>query len=221
MAILLAAVAYAALAVFYIDVLWRFFIYTRGGPSPASGLSLATVILALMDIFLLRRAHAVNPGLWPGVWAFHVSFILVFIGHLRFFFRSMPAWVTTLGEMLPLTGLVFVVSLVYILVYRLAVERGEYASLYNLMLTAGLFFLGLTGVLMTNLYRIDVTAAKEYMMGIFSFGVVSAPASILFALHFLAAFVILAFLPTHIFTAPFITIEARRRERDIEVLLYD
>lgn len=221
MAILLAMVAYAVLAVFYLGIVWRFFMYSRGGPTPVSGKRPSTILLALLDIFLLRRVYVVNPGIWPGAWVFHISFIMVFLGHLRFFFLAVPVWVLAIARILPFSGVALVASLLYIFIYRLAVERGKYTSVYNLVLTAVLFFLGFTGVLLVELFRTDVTKAKQFMLGIFSFAIIDPPQSWLFALHFILAFIVLAFLPTHIFTAPFVTIEARKRQKEIEGLLHD
>lgn len=218
---MLAIAAYAALAVFYSGIAWRYFIYTRGGPSPAAGERPATLLAALADIFMLRRVFAANPGIWPGVWAFHISFILVFLGHLRFFFRYAPGWMVYIGKIMPYAGVVLVLSLLYIFVYRLAVEKGMYASAYNLVLTAGFFLLGLTGVLLAEFFLTDVTMAKEFMLGIFSFDLQQPPRSLLFDLHFLTAFALLAFLPTHVFTAPFVTIEARRRQEETRSILHD
>lgn len=220
MAIALAIVAYAALAVFYLGIIWRFLIYTRGAPAPDSGQSAAAILPALMDIFLLKRVYKVNPGIWPGSWVFHISFIAVFLGHLRFFFPGVPGS-AAIAKLMPAAGVALAASLLYIFIYRLVVERGKYTSAYNLALTAALFFLALTGVLIVEWFRMDVTQAKEFMLGIFSFDIQATPRGWLFALHFLLAFGVLAFLPTHIFTAPFVTIEARKRQGELEGLLHD
>ncbi|MBE0428268.1 MAG: hypothetical protein IBX61_00130 [Thermoleophilia bacterium] len=223
MAILLAIVAYAALLVFYVGVTVRFLIYIRGDGSPAPGgkQSISSILLAILDIFLLRRLFNANPGIWPGSWVFHISFILVFLGHLRFFFYDVPRWMIVLAQIKPYAGVALIASLAYILIYRLVWERMKYSSIYNLMLTATILLLGLTGLFLAQYFRADITAAKNFMMGIFSFRIIAPPQNWLFPLHFLLAFVVLAFLPTHIFTAPFTTIESRRRQEETEGLLHD
>ena len=223
MAILLMAVAYAALLIFYVGVSIRFIIYLGGGgpPVPRKKRRLSNMLLAILDIFLLRRLFKANPGIWPGAWGFHISFILVFLGHLRFFYFHVPDWMIVLASITPYAAVVLIASLVYIFVYRLLLERGKYSSVYNLLLTGGIFSLALSGFLLAQFFRPDIKPAKDFMMGLFSFHIISLPPNWLFPLHFLLAFIVLAFLPTHIFTAPFITIEARRRREETEGILHD
>jgi nitrate reductase gamma subunit len=219
----LALATYIVAIIFYLDIIRRAFICARArgpyrmrkGPGPARA------VMAVIDVVFLRRLFLVNKPLWIGEWLFHVSFVVVALGHLRFLFLSVPAWVDCFQAMSGYAGYVLSCSLLYIFIYRFAVERGRYVSSYNVFLTGVILLIGVTGILMRTAYRTDLMEIKHYVLQVLAFRPEAAPGSTVFVVHYALVLLLVACLPSHVFTAPFVTWEAQRREEEVERLLYD
>lgn len=217
MGIALAIAFYASAAIFLWKAIWRFVIWFRAGsPEPQAAEREARGLLAAaLDIVFLTRLFKANAGLWWGEWFFHVSFVLVFARHLAFFFDPVPGWVAWLQPFGVAAGYVLPLSLLYIFVWRFAVEKSEYFSRYNLFLTIVLLALAVTGLALRLLWHVDLVDVKEYMMGALAFSpAAELPGNWLFIVHLILFLVLLPALPTHIFTAPVTLLEARRREEE-------
>lgn len=223
MGTLLSIAAYAASAVFIWRVAWRFALRAKGKGPRARGarITAAGVASALVDVVFLRRLFLVNKGIWFGEWVFHVSFVLVVMRHLRFFLEPVPGWVVCVQPLGKIAGYLLPASLLYILMYRFALERAKYVSAYNLFLTLSLLVVGSAGLLMRTAFPADVIAAKDFVQGWLALAPGEPPESGLFMLHFALAALVVAFLPSHIFTAPFTTLEARKREGGLERLVHE
>jgi nitrate reductase gamma subunit len=115
--------------------------------------------------------------LWLGALAFHWSFLIIFLRHLRFFLEPVPAFVQGLERMdelfqvavpsLFLTDVVIVVALVYLLgrrffnpLVRYISLASDYLALYLLLAVA------LSGILMRYFTRVDLLAAKQFALGL-------------------------------------------------------
>ncbi len=212
----LAIAFYASGAVFLWKVIWRFILWASAeGGSPGTGEEKRGFISALLDIVFLSRLLKVNPGLWWGEWFFHVSFVLVVIRHLVFFFDPVPGWVAALQSLGVVAGYVLPASLLYIFVWRFAVERRKYVSYYNLFLTLMLLAVSVTGLLLRHTLRVDLVGIKEFIISVLVFRpVAELPGNWLFLVHFILVLVVVPALPSHIFTAPVTLLEARRREEE-------
>jgi hypothetical protein len=70
-------------------------------------------------------------------------------------------------------------------------------------------------------FKPDLVYAKLFVLGILSFSPHPAPESLLFVLHFVLVLVLVLLLPTHIFTAPLVMYEARRRGVDLKQVVHD
>jgi nitrate reductase gamma subunit len=216
-----------AAAVFVGGVMWRLLRWARardtGPATPRS--SVAAWVLAALDILFLRRLFAANKGLWVGEWVFHASFVLVMVRHVRYFFHPVPEVIVMLQPLGRWAGYALPASLLYILAYRFLVERAQYLSAYNLLITSTLLATGITGVLLTLAFRTDVVAAKAFILewlshtGWLAESAAPVPDSTLFLAHFLLALLSVLLLPSHIIAAPAMALEARRREESREGLL--
>jgi len=214
--------AYVAFGVFCWRVIWRFLLRLRSEPDFgfAAGHACGSRVLGILDIVLLRRLFLVNKGLWVGEWTFHITFVLVSFRHLRYVLE--PGW-GCLRFIEPFglaAGYVLPFSLLYILLYRLVLERGQYVSKSNLFLTTLMLVISSTGVLLHGYFRVDVVEVKSFILTLFALSPVDPPANRLFLVHFLSALVFLPFVPSHLFAAPFSMVEARRRETLREDLLH-
>lgn len=225
MGMLLALFAYGAYAVFTGRIAWRILIVLESSKHSEGRPSLKrtpiTLPKAMGDMFLFSRLFHVNPRLWIGEWVFHLSFLLVLLRHLRYVVRPVPEWVSALQPVGICAGYVLPVSLLYILAMKLEVEEKKYVSSFNFFLLAIVFFMSITGLLMRTLARPDIAAVKNYMIGIFIFAPSVLPDGAIFGIHFITALVLLAYLPTHTFSAPFSVMEARRREDGLWLLMHE
>ncbi len=154
-----------------------------------------------------RLAYGEDKLLWLGALAFHWSFLIVFVRHLRFFLQPIPAFVLALGSVdgffqagtpeLYLTDVTLLAALLYLLARRLRNPLVQYVSLFTdyfaLLLLAGL---ALSGVLMRYFIRVDLLAVKQFAMSLMTFRpTVPAGMGALFFVHLTLLSALLAYFP--------------------------
>ncbi|MGD8439792.1 MAG: sulfate reduction electron transfer complex DsrMKJOP subunit DsrM, partial [Holophagae bacterium] len=114
--------------------------------------------------------------LWAAAMAFHWSMLIIILRHFRFFVEPVPRWVLALQSIdgffqvgLPIvyvTSIVFVVALGYLLLRRLVDPKVKYISLptdyFALYLLLGI---GLSGILMRHLEKVDIVQVKAAIAG--------------------------------------------------------
>ena len=122
-------------------------------------------------------AHGMGRGLWLAAAAFHGSLLVVLLRHLRMVLEPVPAFVTWLEnadaatEMwlpkLHVTTVVFTLALLVLLGRRLVLARVRYLSLaadyFPLFL---LLAIATTGIVLRHFTRADVTAVKQFALGL-------------------------------------------------------
>jgi nitrate reductase gamma subunit len=151
-----------------------------------------TVVRLAMEILLFRSLFRntrseLAPGqklvqqsdrlLWLGALAFHWSFLIIFLRHLRFFLEPVPAFVQGLERLdelfqvavptLFVTDVLVVLSLLYLLGRRFLNPLVRYISLPSDYLALYLLLgIALSGILMRYFTRVDLVAAKQMAMGL-------------------------------------------------------
>ncbi len=224
---LLILTAYAVYAAFWIRlcahilVWWRAVRQSTGPASSVAPVRGKACALAAGDVLFFGRLFMVNPALWLGEWVFHASFLLVLARHLRFFLNPVPAWVWFLQTPGLLAGYILPLSLLYILVIRLLTKQEKYASPANMLLLGLVLGISTIGVLMHALFKPDLVDVKLFIFGIMSFSPAVVPGSVLFLVHFSLVLVLVSLLPSHIFTAPIIMLEARKREQALHLVMHE
>lgn len=219
--------AYSVYAVFWIRFLlhslvwWRALRRFKQPGASASRSGMKACALTAADVVLFGRLLMVNPALWLGEWVFHVTLLLVLLRHLRFFLNPIPGWVWCVQTPGLIAGYVLPLSLAYILVIRLLGRHEKYASPANVFLLALILMISAIGVLMHVQFKPDLADVKLFVFGIMSFSQAVAPDSLLFVLHFSLVLVLIPFLPTHIFTAPLVMLEARKREQALKLVMHE
>jgi len=154
-----------------------------------------------------KLVYGANKWLWLGGLAFHWSFLVIFIRHLRFFTEPIP-YLVALTEQLDgffqvgvpailITDIIIVVAVTYLFLRRVFDPRLRYISLpadyFPLFLILGI---AVTGVLMRYFFKSDIVAIKELAIGLISFQpVVSGDIGILFYLHLASVSVLFAYFP--------------------------
>jgi nitrate reductase gamma subunit len=223
MTIALTVLAYIVAAVFYLRIIWRFILLSRLKGEVVQGASVLSIYNTVLDVVFLRRLLKANPLLWIGEWVFHVSFIIIFMGHLRYLLNPAPEFVILLSVTVKLVSITLPASLIYILIFRLINKiraRDYYMSRYNLMLVVTILLASASGIALRFLYRTDLVKVKEYILGGLSFNPVGFPDSAMFAAHFILALIVISVIPTHIFTAPFISMDVSSREEGISSMMH-
>jgi nitrate reductase gamma subunit len=224
---LLILAAYAVYAAFWIRfcahilVWWRAVRQSTGPGSYVAPLRGKACALAAGDVLFFGRLFMVNPALWIGEWVFHASFLLVLARHLRFFLNPIPLWVWFLQTPGLLAGYLLPLSLLYILIIRLLTKQEKYASPANMVLVGLVLVISMIGVLMQALCTPDLVNVKLFIFGIMSFAPADVPGSVLFLLHFSLVLVLVSILPSHIFTAPIVMLEARKREQALHLVIHE
>lgn len=224
---ILIAAAYAVYVAFWLRVFMHFLAWWEAGRrfeghrASTGWPSAKAYVFTVLDIVFFGRLFKGGAALWFGEWVFHFSFLLVMLRHLRFFLNPVPDWVWWAQTPGLIAGYLLPLSLAYILVVRLLTKFEKYASPSNLLLLGLVLVISSTGVLMHGWFKPDVVGAKLFVFGILSMKQAALPESLLFATHFVLVLILVPFLPTHIFTAPLVMLEARKREQARRMVMHD
>jgi nitrate reductase gamma subunit len=161
-------------------------------PSGLAGVlgRMALEVLAFRSLFRNTRVEVLpdkqkvnyiaDKALWAAALAFHWAMLIVVLRHFRFFVEPVPAWVEALQSFdgffqvgLPviyISTFLMVVGLAYLLARRFFDPKVRYISLatdyFALYLLLGI---GLTGILMRHVEKIDVVQVKAAIAGWASF----------------------------------------------------
>jgi nitrate reductase gamma subunit len=154
-----------------------------------------------------RLVYGEDKFLWLAALAFHWSFLVIFVRHLRFFMEPVPGFVNMLSNAdgffqvgapeLLITDMVILGGLGYLLLRRLRNPQVGYVSLFAdyfaLFLLLGLV---ISGVLMRYFARIDTAAVKQLAMGLVTFSpVIPKEVGPVFFVHLFLLSVLAAYFP--------------------------
>lgn len=215
---------YVSLLVFFGTYAAKALTWARSSPAKTARpeeMKMKTIMKGVCDILFLRRLLAVNDLLWIGEWIFHVSFVLVILRHLRYFLDPVPQWVWVIQTPGIIAGYVLPLSLAYVLVVKLLIEKKRYVSTYNFFLLVLIFVISVSGLLMQTAGHPDVVSVKAFIMGIMTFEVVAAPEDVFFIAHFIMVLAFMVSVPAHVFAAPLVLIDARQREEALRTVVHE
>lgn len=154
-----------------------------------------------------KLSYEMEKWLWLGAIAFHYSFLVVLIRHLRFFIEPVPFWVQLVEKLdgfiqigLPgimLSGILLLAAVTYLFLRRIFISQVRYISLasdfFPLFLIMGI---AISGIVMRYFSKIDVTAAKELAMGLVTFRpAVPDGVSGIFFVHLFLICILMAYFP--------------------------
>jgi len=177
-------------------------------------------------------SHGMGRWLWLIAVAFHASFAIVVLRHLRLFLEPVPSFVTGLERFdvatemflpkLHLTSLVLPLALALLLGRRLLLVRVRYISLaadyFPLLL---LLAIATSGLVMRNVVRTDVTALKSLTLGLANGTLVlAAQPDVWLSVHVFLVGILLVYFPLSklmhmpgVFLSPTLTMANNNRER--------
>jgi nitrate reductase gamma subunit len=145
--------------------------------------------------------------LWLAGILFHYTFLTIVIRHMRFFMEPVPYPVELLSSVdgffqiliptLFLSDLAFLAAVTYLFLRRITIPQIRYISLANdyfpLFLILGI---GITGVLMRSIWKVDLLSVKELAMGLVTFHpTVPQGIGAIFYAHLFLVSVLLAYFP--------------------------
>jgi nitrate reductase gamma subunit len=118
--------------------------------------------------------------LWLGAMAFHWSFLIIILRHLRFFLEPVPSVVVILQRvdsifqnLLPIlyiSDVIIVIALAYLFLRRVIYPQVKYISLpSDYFVLLGIAGIALSGILMRFIYRVDLVQVKEWVMAMLRF----------------------------------------------------
>lgn len=156
-----------------------------------------------------QLAYGEAKWLWLAGLAFHWSFLLILIRHLRFFTQPVPGAIVILesldsflqigAPLLYMTDVVLLAAVAYLFLRRVSLPEIRYISLmadyFPLFLLLGI---GVSGVLMRYFIKTDIVSVKILAMSLVSFRPdVTVLASIdpLFYIHFFLIATLFAYFP--------------------------
>ena len=208
----LPAVFYLSVAAFVAGMGWRLALWLRAPvplkipltPGPANAFGVVQRMAG--EVLLFRSLFGADRLLWGASWLFHVSLVLLAIGHVAglvvpgFARATMGLTEEQFHEMAQLTGGVFgivaVVPLLYLLLRRFASERLRYLStLSDYLVLVLLLLIIATGNQMRFMGGLDLAQARQFVSGLLSLHPYAPPASAAFVAHLLLVCALLVYIP--------------------------
>ncbi len=154
-----------------------------------------------------KLSYASNKWLWAAGLAFHYSFLVILIRHLRLFMEPVPGFVLSLATVdgflqlgLPAvlaTSMVFVAAVTFLLLRRVTSPQLRYISLatdyFPLFL---LLAIGVSGLWLRHVTKIDVPAVKGMVLSLLQLSPKPAESlGTLFYAHLFFVSALLAYFP--------------------------
>lgn len=156
-----------------------------------------------------RLLYTPQRYLWLGALAFHWSFLIIFVRHLRFLIEPVPGCVIALTYLdsffqigVPIlfaTDVIIVAAVTYLFLRRILDDKLRYISLasdyFPLLLILGI---AITGILMRYTpLKTEIVAVKEVCMGLLSLqpGALPEGISTIFYIHLFLVCVLFAYFP--------------------------
>ncbi len=154
-----------------------------------------------------RLSYSWEIFLWVGAMAFHYSFLVVILRHLRFFTSPVPGCVKFLTKMdgilqiglpeLRISGVVLLLAVFFLLLRRIfdakvsyISQAADYFPLFLILAIAG------TGICMRYFTRVDIIGVKELTMGLVTFHpVIPKGVGGLFYAHVFMVSILFAYIP--------------------------
>lgn len=227
MSLLLAAIVYMVYMSFGLRLLWHLFFWIKAF-RPLTGIynkknraTFGSLILMFIDIVSFRRVFVASGPLWFGSSLFHLSFLFVALRHLRYFTYPVPLCIMDLQTCGILAGYILPASVIYLLSIRIFSKKDRYLTYDNYLILGLVLLISITGLFMRLIFRPDLISIKEFCFGLLTFHQTSLQDGYLFVIHLLTVLLLVILLPSHIFSAPLITIVARRRESTLEMIMHE
>ena len=154
-----------------------------------------------------QLSYGSTKWLWLGGLAFHYTFLIILIRHLRLFLEPVPLPIAIVealdgffqvgAPVLYITDLIFIGAVTFLFLRRVVIPQVRYISLaadyFPLFLIGAI---GVTGVLMRYFLKTDVVGIKELTMGLLTFSpVIPQTIGTIFYIHLFLVSALFAYFP--------------------------
>ncbi|MFH0933392.1 MAG: sulfate reduction electron transfer complex DsrMKJOP subunit DsrM [Nitrospirota bacterium] len=154
-----------------------------------------------------KLSYASAKWLWMAGLAFHWTFLIILLRHLRFFtdpilpfvklLESLDSFFQVGAPLLYLTDVIFLLAVTYLFLRRVFIPQMRYISLpadyFPLFL---IFGIGATGVLMRYFFKVNVVGVKELTMGLVTFSLkIPEGIGVMFYIHLFLVSTLFACFP--------------------------
>ncbi len=154
-----------------------------------------------------RLVFGEDKFLWLGAIAFHWSLLVILLRHLRLFLSPVPRFILAVQNLdgffqigapvLYVTDVVLLLALLYLFQRRLRDPLVRYISFFtDYFALALLLGIAVSGIWMRYFGRTDITAIKQFALGLATFSPIAAPAqSASFFIHLALVSSLAAYFP--------------------------
>lgn len=209
---LMSALLYCAAAVFVLGMAWRLGAWLRApvpliivltpGPVTTAGVLRRLAVETIFFRSLLRA----DRGLWMAAWMFHVTLVLLALGHVgglivpgfaRDLLGLTEAQFHALAQIAGgFLGILAIGCLLWLLLRRLVAERVRFISTPGDYLALVLLFLVVaTGNHLRFIGGLDLAQARQFVAGWLTFRPVAPPGEPAFTAHLLLVCALLIYIP--------------------------
>jgi nitrate reductase gamma subunit len=203
---------YLSVAVFLLGMAWRVSVWLRAPvplkipltPGPATTAGVVGRLAG--EVVLFRSLFGADCPLWVASWVFHVSLVLLAIGHVAgLVIPNLAAGVLGLtpaqfSQLAHVTGgaigVFALLPLLYLFLRRLFLERVRFISAFSDYAALALLLLVIaTGNFMRFETDFDIVKAREFVAGLIAFQPVAPPPDTAFYAHMVLVSLLLACIP--------------------------
>ncbi len=154
-----------------------------------------------------QLSYGSTKWLWAAGLAFHYTFLVVLVRHMRLFMEPVPQVIGILetldgffqvgAPVLYITDLIFLGAVTFLFLRRVIIPQVRYISLASDYFPLFLIFgIGLSGVLMRYFFKTDIVGVKELTMGLITFNpVIPQGIDIIFYIHLFLVSILLLYFP--------------------------
>jgi nitrate reductase gamma subunit len=196
------AFAYAAIAVFIVGFLTRIWKYAstpsplKIALTPAPITTLGVSYRMFQEVGLFRSLFYSNKIIWLAGYVMHLALTLTLVKHIRFFFDGVPAVITYITTYELYIGFILLVSLLFLFILRIIVDRTFYISIMtDYMILVLLISIAITGIIIKYYARTNIIAVKSFIMGLVNFRPEAMPGDTIFIIHFTLVMLLLVYFP--------------------------
>ncbi|MEW6007520.1 MAG: respiratory nitrate reductase subunit gamma, partial [bacterium] len=141
--------------------------------TPAPTNTTGVIIRLGEEVLLFKSLFKGDRILWLFAALFHLSLCLILLSHLRFCFEGLCSFFYYYDVFFQIIGnyfgYVLVISLAYLFIRRLTMERTLYISiLSDYIILILLFLIGLSGVILKYFIREDIISVKTFILSLLS-----------------------------------------------------
>jgi nitrate reductase gamma subunit len=154
-----------------------------------------------------RLLFKTSTLLWLGALAFHWSFLVIFLRHLRLFLEPVPSVLVVLQRLdsilqnlipiIYISDIILLTALAYLFFRRVIYPQVRYISLpSDYFVLLGIAGIVISGIFMRLIYRVDLVQVKEWVMAMIRFSPLPPKGvNLLFYVHLFFVSLLIAYFP--------------------------